>query len=167
MSVEAKRLDGSRCHLERGYRPQPRRHCVRWGPSSPKRGTAAPTFQSMSMAKRSPISATAELLYKVTTDVVCDRATYRSRQKRAKTLRHMGRDSSALRSELSLGHFGTSADLSGQFGPTKLVPKCPGSEVSWVRCVHNSTAILSNDFYTRLDEQLPFLAPQVTPSQTW
>jgi len=44
-------------------------------------------------------------------------------------------DSSALRSELSLGHFGTSADLSGQFGPTKLVPKCPGSEVSIIRDV--------------------------------
>jgi len=46
----------------------------------------------------------------------------------------MGQDTSALRvrqfgtwSELSLGHFGTTAELSG---PTKLVPKCPGSEVS-------------------------------------
>ena len=54
------------------------------------------------------------------------------------TVRHLGQDSSALRSELSLGHFGTSADLSGQFGPTRLVPKCPGSEVSWVRSVRNS-----------------------------
>jgi len=44
------------------------------------------------------------------------------------TVRHLGQDSSALRSELSLGHFGTSADLSGQFRPTKLVPKCPGSK---------------------------------------
>jgi len=42
----------------------------------------------------------------------------------------MGQGSSALRSELSLGHFGTSADMSGQFGRNKLVPKCPGSEVS-------------------------------------
>ena len=98
MSIEVKRLDGSRCHLERGYRPQHRPHCVRWGwgPSSPKRGTAAPTLQPMSMAKRLPISATAELLYKVTTDGVFDHATYRSRQKQAKTLRHMRRDSSAL-----------------------------------------------------------------------
>jgi len=32
----------------------------------------------------------------------------------------------------------TIADLSGQFGPTRLVPKCPGSEVSWVRSVRNS-----------------------------
>ena len=48
------------------------------------------------------------------------------------TVRHLGQNSSALRSELSLGHFGTSADLSGQFGPTKLVPKCPGSEVSLI-----------------------------------
>jgi len=46
------------------------------------------------------------------------------------TVRHLGQDSSALWSRLSLGHFVTSADLSGQFGPTKLVPKCPGSEVS-------------------------------------
>jgi len=99
----------------------------------PKRGTAAPTFRPMSMAKRSPISATAKLLCKVTTHGVFDHATYRSRQKQAKTLRHMGRDSSALRSELSLGHFGTCADLSGQFGPTKLVPKCLGSEVSVIR----------------------------------
>ena len=30
-------------------RPQPRRHCARWGPSSPtERGTAAPTFWPMS-----------------------------------------------------------------------------------------------------------------------
>jgi len=46
------------------------------------------------------------------------------------TVWHLRQDSSALRSELSLGHFGISADLSGQFGPSKLVPKCPGSEVS-------------------------------------
>jgi len=143
MSIVAKRLDGSRCHLERGYRPQPRPHCVRWGPSSPKRGTAAPTFQPMSMAKQLPISATANLLCKVTTDGIFDHATYHSRQKQVKRLRHMGRtvrhlrqDSSALRSELSLGHFGTSADLSGQFGPTKLVTKCPGSEVS---VIHRAT----------------------------
>jgi len=49
------------------------------------------------------------------------------------TVWHLGQDSSTLRSELSLGHFGTSADLSGQFGPTKLVPKCPGFEMSRVR----------------------------------
>jgi len=57
------------------------------------------------------------------------------------TVRHLGQDSSVLRSELSSADFGTSADLSGQFGPTKLlnlVPKCPGSEVSWVQSVRNS-----------------------------
>jgi len=46
-------------------RPRSRPHCVRWGPSSPtERGTAAlPHFSAMSIvAKRSPISATAELL---------------------------------------------------------------------------------------------------------
>jgi len=52
--------------------------------------------------------------------------TYRSHQKRGKTLRHLGQDSLALRSELSLGHLGTSADLSGQFGPTKVVPSVDG-----------------------------------------
>jgi len=50
----------------RGGRPRLRRHCVRWGPSSPTvRGTTAPpTLRPMSVAaKRSPISATAELLF--------------------------------------------------------------------------------------------------------
>jgi len=39
MSVVAKRLDKSRCHLVTWYtgRPRPRPHCVRWGPSSPKK----------------------------------------------------------------------------------------------------------------------------------
>jgi len=32
MSIAAKRLHGSRCHLVRRYRVG---HCVRWGPSSP------------------------------------------------------------------------------------------------------------------------------------
>jgi len=62
------------------------------------------------------------------------------------TVRHLGQDSSALRSELSLGNFGTSADLSGQFGPTRLVPKCPGSEVSWVRSVRNPLSLLDTEF---------------------
>jgi len=50
----------------RGGRSWPRPHCVRWGPSSPtERGTAAPsTFRPVSIvAKRSPVSATAELLF--------------------------------------------------------------------------------------------------------
>ena len=115
MSVVAKRLDGSRCHLARRQgRPQSRPHCVRWGPRSPKRGTApqfsthiccgrtagwikmplgteiglssgdivldgdpaplkrgtapCPTFRPMSIvAKRSPMSATAEHLFGVVT----------------------------------------------------------------------------------------------------
>ena len=47
----------------RGGRPRPRRHCVRWGPSSPtERGTATPLIGLSIVAKRSPISATAELL---------------------------------------------------------------------------------------------------------
>ena len=48
-----------------GGRHRPKRpHCAKWGPSSPaERDTAVPTFRLMSMvAKRSPISATAELL---------------------------------------------------------------------------------------------------------
>ena len=32
------RKDGSRCHLVRRYRPRPRQHCVRWGPSLPQQG---------------------------------------------------------------------------------------------------------------------------------
>jgi len=48
----------------RGGRPRPRRHCVRWGPSSlTERGTAVPYFgPCLIVAKRSPISATAEHL---------------------------------------------------------------------------------------------------------
>jgi len=49
-----------------GGKPHPRRHCVRWEPSSPtEMGMAAlPTFRPMSIvAKRSLISATAELLF--------------------------------------------------------------------------------------------------------
>ena len=49
-----------------GDRPQPRRHCVRWEPisRSPKGAQQpSPSFRLMSIvAKRSPISATAELL---------------------------------------------------------------------------------------------------------
>ena len=47
-----------------GGKPRPRRHCV-WGHIAPptERGTAAATFRPISIAgKRSPISATAELL---------------------------------------------------------------------------------------------------------
>ena len=45
MSIVAKRLDGSRCHLARSNKgkPRPRPRCIRWGRSSPpppKRGTA-------------------------------------------------------------------------------------------------------------------------------
>jgi len=35
MSIVAKRLDGSRCHLVRRYRSRSRRHCVICGPSFP------------------------------------------------------------------------------------------------------------------------------------
>jgi len=49
-----------------GDRPRPRPHCVRRG-SSCLHGlgysSSSPTFRPMSMAKRSPISATAELLF--------------------------------------------------------------------------------------------------------
>ena len=49
-----------------GGRTQPRRHCIQLETSSPtERGTATPTFRPVSIvvAKRSPISATAELLF--------------------------------------------------------------------------------------------------------
>jgi len=38
MSIVAKRLDGSRCHLVRMYRPGRRPHCVRWRPRPPLLG---------------------------------------------------------------------------------------------------------------------------------
>jgi len=65
MPVVAKRLDGSRCHLvEVDLRPG---DIVLDGDTAPptERGTATtPTFGSVSVvAKRSPISATAELLF--------------------------------------------------------------------------------------------------------
>jgi len=46
-------------------RPWPRPHCVRRGPSSPRKGALqSPTFRPMSIvAKWSPVSATAELLF--------------------------------------------------------------------------------------------------------
>ena len=37
--------------------------------------------------------------------------------------------------EVSERHFGTGAELSGHFGTSLIVPKCLGSEVSWVRSV--------------------------------
>ena len=60
MSIVAKLLDGSRCHL---VWPRPRRYCVRWGPAPPK-GHTPPNFRPMSIVvQRSPISATAEHFY--------------------------------------------------------------------------------------------------------
>ena len=48
MSIVAKRLDGSRCHwVRRSTLPQP--HCVRLGPSSPRKGhSSLPSFRPMS-----------------------------------------------------------------------------------------------------------------------
>jgi len=49
-----------------GGRPQPRQHCVTWGPGlpPPKGAQQPPSFQPMStVAKRSPIAATAEHLF--------------------------------------------------------------------------------------------------------
>ena len=45
-------------------RPRPRQYCVRWGCSSPSKGAQKPpTFRPMAIvAKRSPISATGELV---------------------------------------------------------------------------------------------------------
>ena len=51
-----------------GGRPLPRPHCVRWGPSSPipRKGQQSPSFRPESIvAKRSPISATAEHLLRL------------------------------------------------------------------------------------------------------
>ena len=49
-----------------GGRPRTRRHCVRWGPSSPplrKGHSIAPSLGHVYIWPRSPISATAELLF--------------------------------------------------------------------------------------------------------
>jgi len=56
-------------------------------------------------------------------------ATYATKLRR--DIRSMGQDSLALRSELSFKHFGTGADMSGQFGPTKPVR----SQLDWVGSV--------------------------------
>ena len=50
-----------------GGRPRPRRHCVRWGPSFPsvKGHSSRPHFSAHFSLVQSPISATAELLYKL------------------------------------------------------------------------------------------------------
>jgi len=45
-----------------GSRPRPRPHCIRRGPSSPRRGTAPPLFGPCLLWPRPPILATAELL---------------------------------------------------------------------------------------------------------
>jgi len=41
--------------------------------------------------------------------------------------------------EVSARHFGTGAELSGHFGTSRMVPKCVGSEVTWVRSVLTSS----------------------------
>jgi len=52
-------------------RPRPMPHCVTWGASSPSKKGTAPNFGPMSIvAKRSPISATAEHLYRLLLQVV-------------------------------------------------------------------------------------------------
>jgi len=47
-----------------GSRPRPRPHCIRRGPSSPRKGhSSPPLFGPCLLWPRSPISATAELLF--------------------------------------------------------------------------------------------------------
>jgi len=50
ISVLAKRLDGTRCHL--GGRPRPRPHCVRWGLLPPKGHN--PNFRPMPVVAKRP-----------------------------------------------------------------------------------------------------------------
>jgi len=72
--IVAKRLDGSGCHLVR--KPRSRRHCVRWGPRSPRgKGQSSPHFSAHFALARSPISAPDGLLFCVLlctgVDIVC------------------------------------------------------------------------------------------------
>jgi len=62
-TIVAKRLDGWRRHLVRKYRPPRRPHCIRWVPSAPRKGHSPPPFGPCLLWLRSPISATAELLF--------------------------------------------------------------------------------------------------------
>ena len=54
LSIAAKRLHGSRCHLVRRYSPRPSRDCARWRPSSPpqKWGRASPNFRPIFCGQR-------------------------------------------------------------------------------------------------------------------
>jgi len=61
------------------------------------------------------------------------------------TIRSIKHGSSARTSELLFEYFGTSAKVSGQFGPTKPLPKCIGPEVSGSRA-RNSVAF-QHSFY--------------------
>jgi len=65
VSVVAKRLYMDQDATWYGGRPRRMPHCVRWEPAPPhEMGTEAPSFLPMSIvAKRSPISATAKLLF--------------------------------------------------------------------------------------------------------
>ena len=126
MSIVAKQPDGSRCHLL----PQPRPHCVRWGPSSPKKEAQHPTFRRMSNVycgqTVAHLSNCRTLVKKWLQTAFFEHAIYRSHQKRAKTLRHLGRDSSALRSEVPICPDSSDPpDYRSVQGP-----KCLGSEVS-------------------------------------
>ena len=62
MSVVSKRPDGSRWHLAWSG-PWSRPHCIRRSPCFRERGTAVPVFGPCLLWPRSPISATAELLF--------------------------------------------------------------------------------------------------------
>ena len=68
--IVAKRVDGSTCHLIRRYRPRPRRNYVRWGPAPPK-GHISRIFGPCLLWPRSPISATAELLFDLLSHRAC------------------------------------------------------------------------------------------------
>jgi len=64
MSIVSKQLDGSRCHLVWTEVDLGPGHIVLEGDPAPQRGTVAPSFRPVSIvSKRSPIAATAELLF--------------------------------------------------------------------------------------------------------
>jgi len=127
-SIVSKQLERSMCHLARRYRPRPRPQQKGYS-SHFSAHVYCPTVAHLSSC-RALVQSDHRRCFLITLHTIVIKNGARHFGTWDRTVRHLGQDSSALRSKLSSGHFGTSADLSG---PTKLVSKCPGSEVSVIQ----------------------------------